>query len=94
MKAAFRATVRGRVQGVGFRYFVLRRAQLLNLTGWVANRPDGSVEVVAEGESSQLEELLELLRHGPVGSYVTKLHHQPCPWSGRYPDFRVEHGYC
>ncbi len=93
MKAAFRATVRGRVQGVGFRYFVLRRAQSLDLCGWVANRPDGSVEVLAEGEQSQLDELLELLRHGPTGSYVTKMQHQLCPWSGRYPGFRVEHGY-
>ena len=53
------ATARGRVQGVGFRYFVLRRGMELGLTGWVANESDGSVRCVAEGPRSDLEALLE-----------------------------------
>jgi len=57
--------VRGRVQGVGFRYFVERAARQLNLTGWVRNRDDGDVEVYAAGSSTQLAELAAMLWKGP-----------------------------
>jgi len=67
------AIVRGVVQGVGFRYFVLRHAQTLALVGHVANRPDGSVELVAEGRQDDLRRLLERLREGPTGSVVRNL---------------------
>jgi acylphosphatase len=64
------ATVHGDVQGVGFRWFVQRRAAQLGLAGWVANRPDGTVEVVAEGPRDSLDQLLEALRRGPSGAAV------------------------
>jgi acylphosphatase len=64
------AIVSGRVQGVGFRYFVLRVAQKLKLDGWVRNLGSGDVEVVAQGEPAVLEELLRRLRTGPSGAYV------------------------
>jgi acylphosphatase len=57
--------VRGAVQGVGFRYFVLRRAREAGLHGWVRNRADGSVECVAEGARPALEQLLAALGSGP-----------------------------
>jgi acylphosphatase len=57
--------VRGRVQGVGYRYFVLRAAASLGLGGWARNLPDGSVEVVAEGSEAALTRLEEQLREGP-----------------------------
>ena len=57
--------VRGDVQGVGFRYVVQRRAQEMGLAGWVRNRPDGSVELVAEGDRAALGRLLELAGKGP-----------------------------
>ena len=64
--AAVRAVVRGRVQGVGFREFVLNRARFLAVSGYVRNLPDGrSLEVVAEGSRPELEQLLEYLREGP-----------------------------
>jgi acylphosphatase len=63
--------IRGRVQGVGFRYFVLRRAQALGLAGWVRNRADGAVEVEAEGTRAALEALVGAVRHGPTGARVT-----------------------
>jgi acylphosphatase len=63
-------TVRGDVQGVGFRWFVQRQADQLGLVGWVANRPDGSVEAVAEGPRDRLDQLLEALRRGPTGAVV------------------------
>jgi len=65
-----RAIVRGRVQGVGFRYFTQREANALGLTGYVRNRWDGSVEVVAEGPRQALERLLARLRVGPRSAYV------------------------
>ncbi len=60
------AIVRGRVQMVGFRYFVVEEAQALGLTGWVRNGNDGAtVEVVAEGPEERLERLETALRDGP-----------------------------
>jgi acylphosphatase len=59
------AVVHGDVQGVGFRYFVQRRAEEMGLAGWVRNRPDGSVEVLAEGSRAALARMLELLAKGP-----------------------------
>ena len=68
---ALRAVVRGRVQGIGFRDYVLTRARFLGLTGYVRNLPDGrSVEVVAEGARPDLEQLLEYLHQGPRRSRV------------------------
>ena len=62
--------VRGRVQGVGFRYFVEHSATALGLSGWVRNRDDGSVEVYAQGTVEQLSELAGLLWKGPRWSEV------------------------
>jgi acylphosphatase len=70
LPARLDATVRGRVQGVGFRYFVLREAWGLGVNGWVANERDGSVRCVAEGDRATLEELLEALRRGPRGARI------------------------
>ncbi len=59
------AVIRGDVQGVGFRYFLVRNAQALGLHGWVRNRDDGTVELVAEGSRRDLEQLLRAAREGP-----------------------------
>ena len=69
--AACRYIVLGRVQGVGYRYFALQQAEALKVTGFARNRPDGSVEVVAEGSDDVLERLAERLREGPAFSTVT-----------------------
>lgn len=63
----------GHVQGVGFRWFVRERARRLGLAGWVRNRDDGSVEVLATGDSDQLELLRTALRRGPGGAEVDDL---------------------
>ena len=65
--------VRGRVQGVGFRWFVRERARSLGLAGCVSNRPDGSVEVEAEGDPAGIDSLLGSLRVGPAGAQVDGL---------------------
>ena len=65
--------VKGRVQGVGFRWFVHREASELDLRGWVRNTEDGDVEVVASGSTTDLAELRASLRRGPRGSRVDNL---------------------
>jgi acylphosphatase len=76
-----RFIVSGRVQGVGFRWFVMREATRLDLAGHVRNLPDGSVEVVAEGPPAGLASLEAALRQGPSGARIqavdkSKLSHQ------------------
>ena len=72
MKAR-RAVVTGRVQGVGYRFFAERAARELGIRGWVRNRPDGSVEAMAEGEDDAIASFLARLRQGPHGSRVEDL---------------------
>ncbi|MBK6421813.1 MAG: acylphosphatase [Gemmatimonadetes bacterium] len=62
--------VAGRVQGVGFRYFVQRAATRLDLTGWVRNLPDGRVEVLGQGSAEALDELARALASGPPHAAV------------------------
>lgn len=68
-----RITVRyeGRVQGVGFRFTVVRLAQELNVTGWVKNEFDGSVSMVAEGAENDLMSLLQSVKNSHLGRYIT-----------------------
>ena len=83
------ANVEGRVQGVGFRYFVQQTANQLDLSGWVRNRWDGTVEVVAEGDRQALEKMLTALRRGPRGAYVSGVKPEWQPATGEYQSFRV-----
>ncbi|MBX3028559.1 MAG: acylphosphatase [Chloroflexi bacterium] len=86
------ATVRGRVQGVGFRWFVQRTAERLGLAGWVANRPDRSVEVVAEGDRAALDALLAALHDGPPAGRVDLVEHHLGPARGEPSGFRIRSG--
>jgi len=86
-----RAVVRGLVQAVGFRQFVLIRARSLNLSGYVRNGDDGrSVEVVAEGPVAALEELLQHLRRGPFLSRVDEVEASWSEEAGSYDSFGVD----
>jgi acylphosphatase len=86
------ATVRGRVQGVGFRYLVVMRAMDLELTGWVANAADGSVRCVAEGPRPALEALLAMLEAGPAGAIVDYVSTAWGPASGSFATFEIRSG--
>lgn len=83
-EATLRAVVHGRVQGVGYRYFVLDRAARLNLSGTTRNLRDGTVEVEARGARASLEKLLEELRRGPALARVTDIKAQ---WDIALPEF-------
>jgi len=65
--------VHGRVQGIGFRYFVRREAQALELAGWVRNEADGSVTGAAAGDFSRMDAFREILEQGSPGSRITRL---------------------
>ncbi len=78
MRTVRHVTIRGRVQGVGFRYFVQRRVldildRNLDLEGWVRNRSDGSVEALFAGEADLVAHMVEACRKGPAGAWVEAL---------------------
>jgi acylphosphatase len=83
------ATVRGRVQMVGFRAFVLDRAGRLGVRGTVANRPDGSVECVVEGERGAVDQLIRHLQQGPRYARVETVEVVEQPFAGDLPPMRV-----
>jgi acylphosphatase len=86
------ARVVGLVQGVGFRYFVRREATGLGLSGWVANLPDGSVRVVAEGERGSLERFMQRLSVGPPGASVRDAAAEWSAAAGSFTGFSVRSG--
>ncbi|MFO0759811.1 MAG: acylphosphatase [Byssovorax sp.] len=81
--------VRGRVQGVFFRASTQREAKRLGLTGWVKNRPDGGVEMLAEGEEEQLKDLIGWANRGPSAARVERVDTRWRSFTGDYPDFRI-----
>jgi acylphosphatase len=84
------ATVIGRVQGVGFRWWIRSAADRLGLTGWVMNAPDErSVELVAEGQPAALDQLERLLRQGPPGAVIDRVEASRSPASGSYGRFQI-----
>jgi acylphosphatase len=87
-----RAVIRGTVQGVGFRWFVQRTAARLELQGWVANRADGSVEVVAEGSPEDIEHLLAALQGGSPSSSVSAVEVHRGPALGGLGAFVIKSG--
>jgi acylphosphatase len=85
------AIIEGDVQGVGYRNFVIENARALGLTGWARNRFDGSVEVMAEGPRSYLEDLVDVLREGPRAARVSAVHSDWQPAEGAFSDFRIRY---
>lgn len=85
----FHAIVRGKVQGVSFRYYTLQRANEVGVNGWVRNLPDRSVEVVAEGEAALLEELLIFLHRGPLAARVSDVEVKWFTPTGEFAHFEI-----
>jgi acylphosphatase len=88
--AARRFVVRGRVQGVGFRWFVEREAHILGIAGWVRNNHDGSVEVLAQGSPDQLSRLRSRLREGPRAARVDDVAESEAQPKDGLISFRIE----
>jgi acylphosphatase len=84
-----RLTIQGHVQGVGFRWFASREAEALGVTGWVANRRDGAVEVEAEGEVAALGTLVTRLRQGPGRARVDAVETRWSEGPARYREFEI-----
>jgi acylphosphatase len=90
--ASVHAIVYGRVQGVYFRAFSLRKARELGLTGYVCNLPDwNAVEVQAEGERNKLERLIDYFKVGPPGARVEKVEANWSEHTGSYSNFSVRY---
>ncbi len=81
--------VRGRVQGVFFRAATQREARRLGLTGWVKNRPDGGVEVLAEGDEDAIRELSMWANRGPSAARVDQVEQHWRGYTGEFSDFRI-----
>jgi acylphosphatase len=88
--AARRFIVRGRVQGVGFRWFVEREAHILGIAGWVRNNHDGSVEILAQGTRDQLIGLRSRLREGPRAARVDNVEESEAQPTAGLSLFRIE----
>jgi acylphosphatase len=89
--SAFNATVRGRVQHVGFRYYACKEADKRHIRGWVRNCADGTVEVQAEGEGKDLKKFLEWLWQGPPHGHVDGVNTRSCEPSGCFNGFTVDY---
>ncbi len=87
---ARRFVVRGRVQGVGFRWFVEREAHILGIAGWVRNNTDGTVEMLAKGSPEQLKALRARLREGPRAARVDDVEEFEAQAAGPMTTFRIE----
>jgi len=87
---ARRFIVRGRVQGVGFRWFVEREAHILGIAGWVRNNADSSVEVLAQGTKEQLAGLRSRLREGPRAARVDDVEEFETKPNSELSTFRIE----
>jgi acylphosphatase len=84
-----RMIVRGRVQGVGFRYATIDEAHGLGLKGWVRNRPSGDVEILAEGREDVLKMLVAWAHLGPPAAHVSTVHEEWSEFTGQFADFRI-----
>lgn len=89
MLVARRFVVSGRVQGVGFRFFVVETARRENLHGWVMNRADGCVEAHAEGDREAVDGFERQIRRGPPGARVEVVHVSDDVPTGRATGFMI-----
>ncbi|MGM0620324.1 MAG: acylphosphatase [Bacteroidota bacterium] len=87
----YKIEISGRVQGVGFRYFVQKKADELNIKGWVKNTPQGSVVAMAQGDETDVETFIDYLRMGPSMARVTNLSKNQMPKLENFSRFEVRY---
>jgi acylphosphatase len=90
MKVTAHILVKGRVQGVGFRYFAMRQANQLGVSGFVKNLPDGNVEIVVEGDREVVDFFRRILKEGSGFGRVEDLIIKELPYENKYSRFSVE----
>ncbi|WP_457642568.1 acylphosphatase [Persephonella sp.] len=81
----------GTVQGVGFRYFVKRKADEFGIKGFVRNLPDGTVEVMAEGDEKTLRDFMSAIENGPPLAEVTGMRYEFIDKDGGFKDFEIQY---
>ena len=91
MKVTRHLRIAGRVQGVGYRYFLRAEAQAAGINGWVRNRRDGTVEAVLQGDPQAVEAVVEWAKRGPPGARVTRVDTQVAPGEFDQPYAGFEH---
>ena len=91
MKSSAYIKVSGRVQGVGYRYFAVRNAEMLDLKGYVRNCPDGTVEIGVEGEKETIEQYKKILNRGPRFARVDQVIIRFEEFEAKYHNFSVEY---
>jgi acylphosphatase len=85
----YHLTVHGIVQGVGFRYFVLKSASLYGIYGWVRNKSDNTVEIDAEGSENNMEAFIEAVKNGNRFSEVSRVNIEKIPDLNSYKSFKI-----
>ena len=90
MSVARHLVIRGRVQGVGYRYFIYNIADNLGLTGYAKNLFNGDVEIYAEGNLELLKELVKKAKEGPSGAHVEKMNTEWLEFKNKYSNFETK----
>ena len=88
-RARLHLVIRGRVQGVGFRFSAYDEAKELGLAGWVRNLPNGDVDIVAEGSRENLQMLAAWAHQGPPSAHVTDVREEWSDFTGEFTEFRI-----
>ncbi len=89
MMKRYHVIIHGRVQGVMFRHNAGKIADRLNITGWVRNNPDGTVEAVFEGNEDSLEKIISWCRKGPIGARIDKVNIKEESYRGEFEAFHI-----
>jgi acylphosphatase len=89
MKVTYEITVRGRVQGVGYRWFVKRQADIYDINGYVKNQVNGSVYIIAQGEQEQLDLFIPIVQRGPDFALITNTDVNLLSSAKNYEDFLI-----
>ncbi len=88
-KKRYQVIVSGIVQGVGFRYSALKKANELGVTGWIKNRIDGKVETIIEGDEERISQMVSWIKKGPIQSKVTEVEVNELTYKGEFNSFEI-----